>query len=271
MKIPRVTLIIPIALSSVISSTGCTSMSSTFMQRQEDDQLLGISNGKLGTHNHARPFKGIPVTLKVPTHLDLSIVETLLVVEKEVTVPDKPNQKILEVKQLESGIRNINIFPHVVHSDKVFTVDPKRPAAGNLDYTLQFDKDSQYFKSIAYHNVDETINDINAVIATLKPSNSEKKASPTTAPKEEKIKEENKTKDVKEITRTLAWKRFDLQARDLEEQIAVFVSEHLSDCQSCPPSSSDSQFLHGSQTTPPNPVQVKLSDRKPLSTKNTTR
>lgn len=253
MKIPRITLFIPLALGSVLPNSGCTSMSSTFMQRQEDDQLLGISNGKSGTHNHARPFKGIPVKLKVPSHIDISIEETLLVTD---------TNNSLKVQQLGSGTRQLNVAKSVVYSDKVFTVDLKRPAAGTVDYELQFDKQAQYFKEINYKNVDETIKDITTVISSLTPI-SKPKGTPVGAggaDSQARLKETESV--VKEIHRTIAWKRFDLQDPMLEDQIASFVSVHLQEDQNCNLIQSDEHFLNSAAKPTSTPVQIQLSDRK---------
>jgi hypothetical protein len=153
----------------------------------------------------------------------------------------------------------------------VFTVDLKRPAAGTLKYGVTFDEKSQYFKEITYKNVDETIKDITEIISSL-PTKPTKTAEPSgKKPQEPPPETTKKNASLEEISRTIAWKRFDIQAPDLENQIAIFVNEHLGDCGNSTISPSDTYFLQNSQTASPNPVQVKLSDRKPISPKNTTR
>jgi hypothetical protein len=211
---------VPIALLPTLLS-GCTSISSTFLQRAEDDAMLGLSNGKTGIHDHARPFKGIPVTLQIPTHLDVAIVETLL-------CTDDPSSGKLTLLPLSK--RHLDVLPNIQFSDKVFTVDLKRPAAGSLDYEIEFqnEKDSpQYFQQISYHVVDQTLKDISAVIANLKPL-SPPLAIPTAAKSSD-----SDSPEITPLTRTIAWKRFDIHSPDFEDQVLAFVNEHLNDCHSC--------------------------------------
>ena len=240
------------ALYCLTASTllaGCTSISSTFLQRAEDDAMLGISNGKTGIHDHARPFKGIPVTLKIPTHLDLAIVETLL-------FSDDPTSG--KLTHLPLSKRHLDVQPSLQLSDKVFTVDLKRPAAGSLDYEIEFqnEKDSpQYFQQISYHVVDQTLKDISAVIANLKPiqptpafptANQKSSDEPSLAP----------------LVRTIAWKRFDIHAPDFEDQVLAFVNQHLNDCQSCSLTPDDDLFLNSpTSSKTSSPTRVHLNDQ----------
>jgi hypothetical protein len=183
--------------------------------------MLGLSNGKTGIHDHARPFKGIPVTLQIPTHLDVAIVETLL-------CTDDPSSGKLTLLPLSK--RHLDVLPNIQFSDKVFTVDLKRPAAGSLDYEIEFqnEKDSpQYFQQISYHVVDQTLKDISAVIANLKPL-SPPLAIPTAAKSSD-----SDSPEITPLTRTVAWKRFDIHSPDFEDQVLAFVNEHLNDCHSC--------------------------------------
>jgi hypothetical protein len=206
----------------LLSTGGCTSISSTFLRRHEDDNMNGISNGSPGIHNHARPFKGIPVTLKIPTHLDVAIDETLLFVEKPGTD---------ELMNTQLSRRHLNVRTDIQFSDKIFTVDLKRPAAGSLDYDIEFqgEKNPQYFSKVGYHIVDETIKDITAVITGLTPTTKkpgESQANDATPPPKPADK-------VIQSNRTVAWKRFDLHAADFEDQVLLFVNHHLNNCHSC--------------------------------------
>lgn len=206
-------------------AVGCTSISSTFLHRLDDDAMVGISNGQAGINQHARPFKGIPVTLKIPTHLDISIVETLMFV-------DQPESG--KLTHLPLARRHLDVLPEVQVSDKVFTVDVKRPAAGSLDYEIEFQDgkgNPQYFSQVGYHVVDQTIRDITAVVANLKPigplsGESTGRASATK-------QKEGDGVVLEPMVRTVAWKRFDLNAPDFEDQVLFFVNQHVNDCHSC--------------------------------------
>jgi hypothetical protein len=65
----------PLVCGLLLCVSGCRSIGSTFVQRMDDDRLVGNSNGKTGLHDNAKPFKGIPVTIPVLTHVDISIIE----------------------------------------------------------------------------------------------------------------------------------------------------------------------------------------------------
>lgn len=240
------------ALSTLLLPTllaGCTSISSTFLQRADDDAMLGISNGKTGIHDHTRPFKGIPVTLKIPTHLDLAIVETLL-------FTDDPTSG--KLTHLPLSKRHLDVQPSLQLSDKVFTVDLKRPAAGSLDYEIEFqnEKDSpQYFQQISYHVVDQTLKDISAVIANLKPIQPTP-AFPTANQKSSDFP------SLSPLVRTIAWKRFDIHAPDFEDQVLAFVNQNLNDCHSCSLTPNDDLFLNTpSPSKSPPPTRVQLNDQ----------
>ena len=201
---------------------GCTSISSTLVNRTDSDVFIGNSDGKPSSHESATPYKGVPITLRVPTHLDVAIKESIWL--------DKSGTTICYVKATN---RHLFVETKLVETDKVFTVDVKRPAAGTLTYTLGFgDNDpaknldnSQYFKSIAASIVDTTINDVNTSLQTLLPTIQKLAAKPTGAGDNiENLIEEN---------RVVAWKRFDLDAPDFEAQVACFVELHLNACNSC--------------------------------------
>lgn len=236
-------------LAASATLVGCTSISSTFLQRAEDDAMLGISNGKTGIHDHARPFKGIPVTLKIPTHLDLAIVETLL-------FSDDPTSG--KLTHLPLSKRHLDVQPSLQLSDKVFTVDLKRPAAGSLDYEIEFqnEKDSpQYFQQISYHVVDQTLKDISAVIANLKPI----QPTPAFPTANQKSSDEP---SLSPLVRTIAWKRFDIHAPDFEDQVLAFVNQNLNDCHSCSLTPNDDLFLNSSTSSKiSSPTRIQLNDQ----------
>ena len=102
---------------------GCTSMRSTMINRYEDDTFAGNSNGDLKRHDMARPFKGVPITIKVPTHVDVKIIETSYLFD---------NGSGLSEFKLMYPHRDVEIV--TIETEKVFTVDFKRPISGSLNY-----------------------------------------------------------------------------------------------------------------------------------------
>jgi hypothetical protein len=228
-----------ILLLAVVSlaASGCTSISSTLLNRTDNDIFVGNSNGKPNSHCGARPFKGVPITLRVPTHLDVSITEKLYL------------RKLCDGKlvRVQTTHRNLSVEPKIVETDKVFTVDPKRPAAGTLASTLTWGTDtdgkdnSQYFASIVNNIKDETIVDVTAALNTLLPT---LKGLSTDAASDAAALARLKTLSGQLIveSRTVAWKRFDLDEPGFEHLVADFVSRHMNCCNRCEIYSNNNTF-----------------------------
>lgn len=206
MKSPRVAL----GLIALLVA-GCNSISSTMLNRTESDMFIGNSNGQPQHGNQARPFKGVPITVRVPTHVDVAILEEVIF--------RLSGDSICRVSRPQPTY-DVKVVP--VYTDKVFTIDLKRPAGGDLDYTIEFGdgENSQYFKALNSKITDQTIQDINAAIQTVVKATTASTGNPK--PNDNPPKFEFKTE-----YRTVAWKRFDLDAVDFEDQIACFVSSRL--------------------------------------------
>lgn len=159
-------IVLPCALLTA-SLLGCTSVKSTALNRTETDVFIGNSNGKPRAHCAARPFNGVPITLRVPTHLDVVIKEKIYL---------KLGEEKGSLSRLKADKRSLFVETQIIETDKVFTVDPKRPAAGQLDYTMKFGADesgadggkdnSQYFSSIKSRIQDDTIKDITGALSS---------------------------------------------------------------------------------------------------------
>ncbi len=165
----------------------------------------------------------------MPTHLDVAIKESIILAK------DNNGQKLY---QLTSTKRQIFVEANLVETDKVFTVDPKRPAAGTLAQTLTFgnkgtnagDPDnSQYFASIAYNIQDNTIKEVNNSLNTLLPLLGKKPSTGNPAAGGG----ENLSIIQEEVSGVIAWKRFDLDAPDFEAQVECFIEQHLNGCDDC--------------------------------------
>ncbi len=200
---------------------GCTSISSTLVNRTDNDVFIGNSNGNPKDHCDARPYKGVPITVRVPTHLDVVIKEQIFLASTGGNAP---------VRQKTSS-RHLYVESAVVETDKVFTVDIKRPAAGVLNYTMTFGTNtngldnSQYFSALKSHIQDDTIKDVTTALKTLSPLFAKKASAGGTAT-------DGDTQIILD-SRTVAWKRFDIDACDFEQQVAAFVDRHLNCSNNC--------------------------------------
>jgi hypothetical protein len=194
-------------------SLGCRSTSSTFMNRYDNDRVGGISNGQRGCHENAKPFKGIPVTMKVPTHVDVTVFETIYL--DPTTFKPIPTER-----------RNLSATADTVVSDKIFAVDPKKAAAGETKYSFAM-KDG-YYTQVKQKVTDETIKDINAALVDLLPL-----LSPKPAPKILTQNAMGPSTQPETKERVVAWKRFDINSVDFEDQVKQFVDLHINNCNSC--------------------------------------
>ena len=110
-------------------------------------------------------------------------------------------------------LRNVRAEP--VKTKKVFLVDLKRPASGSLNASMTLN-DQQYFDSITGTISDDTIKDSTALLATII----------TKLPTGKSAATESKFEYLKR-TRVVAYRQFDINAPDFEDQLDNFVSQHL--------------------------------------------
>ena len=208
-------------LLSLLGMAGCTLMKSTMLTRFDDNSFAGQSNGVPQQHGQPRPFRGVPVALKVPTHVDVAITETYFLYLADAK---NGNRTLQEAVFDDPRVpRNLDVKITPIMTKKLFTVDFVRPAAGTLDYKAEFTND-QYFSSIENTIVDETIQDITAAIKTVAPSLGLQATAEIGT---------NLASRVATATRTVAYARFDIDAPDFEEQLNSFVLLHVTGCHGC--------------------------------------
>lgn len=208
--------LLSLSVLSIVLSSGCTSFSTTVMQR--------CMNGVFH-YNAVCETKGIPVKLKVPTHIEVIVTEDFFI-EKDSKGKFK-EIPIVRDSDDTTEIRSLNVATKVIYTDKVFTVDFKRPAGGTLALGsdsaagVTFD-DEQYFQKIQASYTEKTLEDINTALGTLKPSlTSAKKTSKPDDAAASKLGTE-----VREVARS----RFDISDPSWEDQMHGFVEEHVTSC-----------------------------------------
>jgi len=136
-----------LSLGLVLLSGGCVSYRSTIMSRTPDDRMHRNSN---------QCTRGVPVTLKIPTHMDVRIEEEYFITQ----AGDKT-----AIPHLSRSLRSVAM--QKVYTPKVVTVDFVRPGAGTLALTdgqedgIKMDPEG-YFASIQAKIDDQTLTDIAA-------------------------------------------------------------------------------------------------------------
>lgn len=176
-------------------------------------------------------LKGVPITLKVPTHVNLTIFEL-----HYMFAGDGPTRRL----KLPFVVRDFS--QEFVYNEKIFTVDFKRPAAGlynlNLDLT-----DDQYINELQHDITDDTLKQVGALLKDVAPkgfSGFKTVGGHTDAPYEE-------------IKSVVAVGMFEIEHPEFEEQMMAFINWHLNQA-------------HDAWVAPPGigPMhRVRLSDDQP--------
>jgi hypothetical protein len=219
--------------------TGCRSVTSTLLNRTDNDVFVGNSNGDPNRNCSAHPFNGVPITLRVPTHLDVAIKEKIFLLPCSDTTP---------LKRASTPHRHLYVEPTLVETDKVFTVDVKRPMAGTLDYGMTFGgktasgDNSQYFTELTESIVDKTIQDVNTALQTVLPLLRKTTGTGTQTSGTDQPPTSSLDQLLVIETRTVAWKRFDLDDPAFEHLVGDFIERNLDCCNTCDANTSNGKF-----------------------------
>jgi len=209
---------------------GCTSMTSTMLTRDENNQFWTRKSN----------LKGVPITLKVPTHVQLTIFE------RHYLFADNTGKH--HRIQLPFVVRDFS--QNFIYSEKIFTVDFKRPAAGLYNLNLDLTPD-QYIDELQHDVTDETIKQVTALVKQIAPQ----------ALKGPKFgaASGDPAAPFEEIQSVVAVDMFEIDAPDFEEQMTAFVNGHLNQAHEsrvAPPGNGPAQRVSLPKTPPP-PAIVK--------------
>ncbi|MEI7687913.1 MAG: hypothetical protein WCL32_23145 [Planctomycetota bacterium] len=186
--------------------TGCTSITSTLYSHDGCQNCVPVK----------KHLKGVPTTLEVPTHLQLSVLRSRYgKVTDEGVVVFEPQ---LETREVATDF---------VTQKEIFTVDFKRPAAGSLKYKLDFDVGKQYITGVTNESEDKTIAAVTTLITTVI------KQIPPIRVREESVA----TSQFTEFRDVVAMELFAVNEPGLEERIQAFLNIYVNNCHAlCPPS-----------------------------------
>lgn len=196
---------------------GCSSFRTTAIDRTEHDTVVV---------NPTAPLKGIPVTVRVPTHLELSIIETTYWEKKNFT-GEKPT-----LVRLTSGRPTRTVLHNIQETEKVFLVDPMRPGAGTQSYGFNFrsttsssgvaNVDAQgkgYLSGLTYKVDDRTITESANLLANslgMIQALQTSVANPSQNPS-----------NLIATDRAIAFARFDINSPNYECDVADFLEQYL--------------------------------------------
>jgi hypothetical protein len=191
---------------------GCASFSTVMLNRSEDNT----------SWQKEKFLRGVPITLKVPTHLRIDVLEKHYLIAETSSKSGVVHNPVVRSKA-PFPIRAVAYTS--IETEKIFLVDLKRPGAGTINAEIDFDPDSQYFKSIKSEVEDETIKAIGDLIAAVAPGGL------FGAPTSEGVGSE--LTGIKEIQSVVASQVFEVDAPDFEMQVMAFLNHHLNCCHDC--------------------------------------
>lgn len=177
---------------------GCHSIRTQLLHRDENNSCW-----------KKKRLTGIPITLKVPTHLRVTVVEKILL--------DKESKPIALDGKEPLTFRDVRY--NFLVTEKIFTVDLERPAAGTLNYTAQFE--DQYFKQLQSQVNDQTIEQTSMALQRILQ---------TVAPQgliARRTAADEKPAEVTEVDSVLAATVLEIDAPDFELKLEEFLNAYL--------------------------------------------
>jgi len=213
-----------IALWAVLAGplAGCSSLKSTMLTRDETN--MGWQTVK---------SCGVPITLSVPTHLRVQIQE------RRFLTPDVDTHKWIPLfDDQKRAVIALDVKLDFIRTEKIFTVDFKRPAAGTIDFSADFQ--NQYITKLSSSITDRTIADVSLAlqgILSVVPKGGTKTTLTGGAPAARTIE----VAPVREINSVRAVGIFEIDDPMWELNVAQFIEMHL-----CP-----GTVAQASPTSPP--------------------
>jgi hypothetical protein len=196
---------------TLVSIAGCSSFRTTAIDRLEDDVMVV---------NPDEPLNGIPVSLRIPTHLELSVIETTFW---------RLDGTEATLRAMTTGRANRSVTHTVVSTEKIFLVDPVRPISGLENYGFTFtsggtspqtgDAGKGYLRDVSYKADDTTIKDSAALLAR---SIGFVNALRTSSGAQSAV-----SADVITTDRVIAFGRFDINSPCFEQDMAGFLECHM--------------------------------------------
>jgi hypothetical protein len=191
------------------------------------------SDGRFYPNLPGAKTKGIPVKMKVPTHVEVRIDEAFFLQTQD----DGEKKKLSEARILRHDgqpLRALTVNTKLVYTDKVFTVDFRRPAGGLLNLSGVTMDSEQYFVSIQAAYEERTLEQITTALGTLKTGTAGSLAASTASKSEGTVNAVEVGKDAQGSigagARTIALARFDISEPGWEERLQCFVEQHVTAC-----------------------------------------
>jgi hypothetical protein len=184
-------------------------------------------------------LNGIPVMLKVPSHLEVKITETLYAVY---------DQDVGDLHVIPLDHPDLAVAAELKYTEKMFLLDPVKVGAGAGGYGLGFGpaKDGDkpgasilgedglatghgYLHSANYKADDQTIIQSANLLSAVLNFNKVKTAFGSSG----NILDTTQAGSATKINRVVAYRRFDLASPGVNDEVYAFLEEHLNRCNAC--------------------------------------
>lgn len=176
-------------------------MKSTMLTRDESNQCW----------DKVDHLPGIPITLKVPTHVKVYVYDRYYLQTVE-----RGGIKVIERLKLPYPVRDFS--QEFIYTEKIFTVDFKRPAAGAFNLHLQM-TDDQYIQKVEHDVTDQTITAVGKLLQQLGTKNLLGRTASLT--------ENDPLSQLPQVNSIAAVGVFEIDAPDFEQQLSEFINTHL--------------------------------------------
>ena len=140
-----------VAFASCVVTASCSSISGYKVIPKEDGSVTTTK------------VRGLPILVKRPTRAVFIVTETVYAVSE--TVPDARTGQLVRRQFRDESETTISQQPILLGPSDIFTIDQKRPAAGKIDYSIEFEEN--YPKKISGNVQDETIEKVNKLLADI--------------------------------------------------------------------------------------------------------
>lgn len=197
-----------LALSMIVVAlgSGCHSASSTHV----------LPNPETGGWD-TKKIPGIPVTVKVPTHLELKVI-------KRTYINPGTFDEIQSVRFVKE---------HIHHKDQLFMVDSVRPASGLLTMSAKMQEKNQFFSTYNTKIEDNTIKTITSLVPNLGEVLGNLKKARVIADDTNAILQAEEGMDIPYVDSVQAVKVFEVNSPSLTDDVREFLATHINCAPDC--------------------------------------
>ena len=195
--------------ASALALAGCTTIKSTILQRDQ----CNVSWQAVET-------KGIPITLEVPTHLQIVILDTAYYYKASGTAA---TVRAVSFGDSKAAFVTTDVQHNFLRTKKVFTIDPKHACAGDHEFRLDLAEDKQYLKKFESDVTDRTIEETSMALERLLIA-----IRPGTSPGDSGfVNKQTGGPELSVVPTVRAVQLFNIDDPMFEQNVSAFIAQHL--------------------------------------------